>query len=102
MMSNRKAASTVSPMQASSAASELVAAAERELAAYYKAVSATYGPEEAMRAAQVWIEELERMDGEEPKNAPRRFDGSLSKWRNVTITAAHRFASRVVDRPTGQ
>ena len=102
VMCDRKAASIVSSVQASSSpVDKLVAAAERELAAYYTAISATYGPEEAMQAAHDWIEELERADKEELKCVPRNVAGSLPNWRGVTISAARRLASRVVHGPTG-
>jgi hypothetical protein len=86
----------------SSAGDELVAGAERELAAYYTAISATYGPEGAMQAAHDWIEELERSDWEKWKSAPRHIAGSLPSWRDVTISAARRLATRVVHGPTGR
>ena len=103
VMCDRKATSIISSVQTSSSlADELVAGAERALAAYYMAISATYGPEEAMRAARDWIEEMERADRRESKGAPRHVAGSLPNWRDVTIGAARRLASRVVHRPTGR
>ena len=90
-----------SAQTSSSSAGELVTTAERELAAFYRAISVAYGPEEAMQAAEVWIEELEKSNRDGFKTVPRRSDRSLSKWRSVTINASHRFASKVVDRPTG-
>jgi len=99
VMCEREAASMVSSAQSSSSPTgELVTTAERELAAFYRAISVAYGPEEAMLAAELWIEELEKSDGDRLKGASLRFDGSLSKWRSVTINASRRFASRVVDR----
>src|SRR5579863_10189 len=96
-MCDRKAASIVSSAQTSpSPADELVAAAEAELAAFYSAISATYGPEEAMLAADEWIEELERPDREELKSPSRPYAGSLPNLRHVTINAARRVASRIV------
>jgi len=97
-----KVTSMVSSVETSSSpADEPTAAAERELAAFYRAISATYGPEEAMQATYDWIEELERPYREESKSAPRHVAGPAPNWRNVTISAARRFASRVVHRPTG-
>jgi len=102
VMCDRKAKSMVSSVQTSSSPADgLAAAAERELTAYYAAISATYGPEEAMQAAHDWIEELERADKEELKCVPRNVAGSLPNWRGVTISAARRLASRVVHGPTG-
>ena len=98
-MCDRKATSVVSSVGTSSSpADELVAAGEAELTAFYSAISATYGPEEAMLAAQDWIEELERPDREELKSASRHSAGSLLDWRHITIRAARRLASRVVRR----
>ena len=63
-------------------------AAERELAAFYAAVSETYGPEAALLAAEDWIQELEK----------RPVEGAASIWRTTTISAAVALASRVVAR----
>ncbi len=102
-MCDRKVTSTDSSVQTSFLpASELVVTAERELAAYYTAISATYGLEEAMQAAHDWIEELERADKEKLKCAPRHIAGALPNWRSVTISAAHRLASRVIGGPSGR
>ena len=81
---------------------ELMTAAETELAAYYDAVFRRYGLKEARKAAQDWIEELERSDWEKWKSAPRHIAGSLPSWRDVTISAARRLATRVVHGPTGR
>jgi len=102
VMCDGKITAMVSSVQTScSPADEPTVAAERELTAFYGAISATYGPEKAMQAAYDWIEELERPDGEESKSAPRHVAGPAPNWRYVTISAARRFASRVVHLPTG-
>jgi hypothetical protein len=62
--------------------------AERELAAFYTAVVGRYGPGEAKRAACDWIEEMETMDWP--------LDGVDPNWRQVSIVAADRLASRVI------
>jgi hypothetical protein len=63
-----------------------LALAERELSAFVAAVHQLFGAEQASRAADSWIEELERTDW-------------LSKalvvdWRKVTIAAAGRLVYR--------
>jgi hypothetical protein len=100
-MCDRKANSIVSSAQRpSSPAEELVAAAEAELAAFYSAISATYGPEEAMLAVDDWIQELERPDREELTSTSRPAAGSFPNLRHVTVNAARRLAARVVDGAT--
>jgi len=69
---------------------ELQEAAQRELAAFYAAVTEMYGPEEAMRAALGWIEKLERAD--------QPVGGRPPDWREMTIAAAGGLASRVVNQ----
>jgi hypothetical protein len=71
---------------------ETHAKADRELAAFYEAVSEMYGPEEAMRAALDWIEELARTDQPAGERSP--------SWRQTTIAAAGGVASRVLNQAT--
>lgn len=69
----------------------LMGMAERELAAFIAVVTDSYGSEQAMVAAQDWIEELESMD---------ELPGlKSSDWRPITIAAAARLASRLGMRP---
>jgi hypothetical protein len=63
-----------------------LALAERELSAFVTAVHQLFGAEQAWRAADSWIEELERADW--PSEAP------VIDWRKVTIAAAGRFGDR--------
>ena len=63
------------------------ASIERALASFHAAVSKNYGIEEAARAAEDWIEELEKTDADEYADS-----------RPVTIRAAHRLALRVPAR----
>ena len=63
-----------------------LASAERALSAYVTAVHQLFGAEQASRAADSWIEELERADW--PSEAP------VIDWRKVTIAAAGRLADR--------
>lgn len=66
---------------------EEVAGMERALAAFHAAVGKDYGFEEATKAAEDWIEELEKV-------CPDRHPD----WRSLTARAAHRLALRVVER----
>jgi hypothetical protein len=65
----------------------LMATAERELAAFFNAVTELFGSEEARVSAEDWLQELEALD-------------SLSQltsrdWRDVTVAASERLASRL-------
>ena len=71
----------VADQEAESMAQHL-ASAERELSAFVTAVHQLFGAEQAWRAADSWIEELERADW--PSEAP------VIDWRKVTIAAAGR------------
>jgi hypothetical protein len=93
-MCNREAKSTVHAREAPvEVVAELMMTAERELAAFYQAVFRRYGPREAKVAAQDWIGEVETMDWP--------VDGTLPRWRYVTIGAADCVASRIVDHSPG-
>jgi hypothetical protein len=61
---------------------QLLASAERELSAFVTAVNQLFGAEQGWKAANNWIEELERTDW--PSGA------SVIDWRKVTIAAAAR------------
>lgn len=63
-----------------------LALAERELSAFVTAVHQLFGAEQARRAADGRIEELERADW--PSEAP------VINWRKVTIAAAGRLVDR--------
>jgi hypothetical protein len=74
---------------------EQLVAAERELGAFMTAVRTLFGPTEASRAAEDWIELAEHT---EAPSADRH-----TNWRRVTIAAASRLATRqVVGRDTQQ
>ena len=53
--------------------------AERELAAFFAAVTGLFGSEQATLAATCWLERLEKM-----KDLP----ASLHEWRSLTIEVA--------------
>ena len=66
---------------------QLLTSAERELSAFVTAVNQLFGAEQGRKAANNWVEELERTDW--PSGA------SVIDWRKVTIAAAARLV-RVV------
>jgi hypothetical protein len=59
-----------------------LASAERALSAFVTAVDQVFGVEKASRAANSWIEELERADWFS--------EAAIIDWRKVTIAAAGR------------
>jgi hypothetical protein len=63
-----------------------LASAERELSAFVTSVHQLFGAQQASRAADSWIEELERTDW--PSEAP------VIDWRKVTVAAAGRLVDR--------
>ena len=65
---------------------QLVASAERESCAFVTAINQLFNAEQGRKAAENWIEELERTDW--PSGA------SVIDWRKVTIAAAGRLADR--------
>jgi hypothetical protein len=67
----------------------LLMTAERELAAFYTAVSTRYGPKEASKAADDWIEEAKTMDWSA--------NGLIPDWGHASTVAADRLASRVIE-----
>ncbi len=71
---------------------DLMASAERELGAFVKAVTDSFGPEKAGRAAEDWLEELETMA------LPDELTSCL--WRAITISAAARLAVRLNTAPS--
>ena len=65
----------------------LIVSAERELGAFMKAVTASFGPKEARLAAEDWLEEL---DSSKELPGLTAYD-----WRLLTISAASRLAMRL-------
>ena len=70
---------------------ELVAMAEREMAAFFRAVTELFGSEQAEISAEDWLHELMTMR-DVPMNDTRATAG---QWRQFTINALARLASRV-------
>ncbi len=67
--------------------SSLLMEAEQHLGAFHQAVLRLHGPEEAQRAAEDWVRELETTTAyEEP-----------TRWRQLSLAAAGRLAARLVD-----
>jgi hypothetical protein len=69
---------------------EQVHLAERELSSFIAAVTNLYGPEQAKRSAEDWLDESEIMD-----SPPR---SEVRNWRAVTIAASARLANHVEPR----
>jgi hypothetical protein len=67
-------------------AADLFPGAEKELAAYARAVQELFSSEQARQSIEDWLEELESMD------LPAA--GAIPDWRRVTIAAATQLAIR--------
>jgi hypothetical protein len=65
----------------------LVTVAERELGAFFSAVSELFGSEQARLAVEDWLDELELME-----TLPGL---TVRNWRSITIAASVRLAIRV-------
>jgi hypothetical protein len=68
---------------------ELMAMAQRELGAFLSAVTELFDPEQAQLSAEDWLDELESVD-----SLPGL---ACDEWRRITIAAAARLASRLMD-----
>jgi hypothetical protein len=66
--------------------SDLMTMAERELSAFFNAITQLFGPEQAELAAEDWLQALIEIDGL-PASAP--------EWRLITANVSTRLASRV-------
>ena len=64
----------------------LMAMANRELSAFFTAVTELFGPEQAEQSAEDWLQAL---------MASHDLPTSTRQWRTLTVTAAARLASRV-------
>jgi hypothetical protein len=65
---------------------ELMTMAERELSAFFNAVTQLFGSEQAEHSAEDWLHELIEIDG---------LPTSAREWRLITAKASTRLASRV-------
>jgi hypothetical protein len=68
------------------ACGDLMTMAERELAAFFRAVTELFGPEQAEASAEDWLHELTAIDG---------LPASTRQWRRLTFQALARLARRV-------
>ena len=64
----------------------LMTMAERELSAFFNAVTQSFGSEQAELSAEDWLRELIEIDG---------LPASTREWRLITAKASTRLASRV-------
>jgi hypothetical protein len=65
---------------------DIVAMAERELSAFFAAVTQLFGSEQADLSAEYWLEELIEVDD---------LPTSAREWRLITATVSTRLASRL-------
>jgi hypothetical protein len=65
---------------------DLMSMAERELSAFFHAVTQSFGSEQAEISAEHWLRELIEIDG---------LPASTREWRLITAKASTRLASRV-------
>lgn len=60
--------------------------AERELSAFFTAITELYGPEQAELSAEEWLREISAMN---------TLPSSTHEWRRITLNVSTRVASRV-------
>ena len=65
---------------------DVMTMAERELSAFFNAVTQLFGSEQADLAAENWLHELIEID---------RLPASAREWRLITLKVSTRLASRV-------
>ena len=65
---------------------EFMTMAERELSAFFNAVTQLFGSEQAELSAEDWLQELIEIDD---------LPTSVPKWRSITAKVSTRLASRV-------
>ena len=69
-----------------SGCTDLMTMAERELSAFFNAVTEVFGAEQAEISAEDWLQEVIDIDG---------LPASTREWRLITAKASTRLASRV-------
>jgi hypothetical protein len=74
------------PKKANLDCAEFMTIAERELGAFFSAVTELFGSEQAEHSAEDWLDELEAVD---------RLPASTREWRLITAKVATRLANRV-------
>jgi hypothetical protein len=65
---------------------DLITMAERELSAFFNAITQSFGSEQAELSAEDWLHELIEIDG---------LPTSAREWRLITAKVSTRLASRV-------
>jgi hypothetical protein len=65
---------------------DFITMAERELSAFFNAVTRSFGLEQAKLSAEDWLQELIEIDG---------LPASTREWRLITAKVSTRLASRV-------
>jgi hypothetical protein len=65
---------------------DLATMAEQEFSAFFRAVTDSFGPEQAQLSAEDWLHEVVEMD---------RLPASMREWRRFTVKVAARLANRV-------
>ena len=65
---------------------DFITTAERELSAFFRAVTERFGSEKAELSAEDWLQELIEIDG---------LPASTREWRLITAKASTRLAGRV-------
>jgi hypothetical protein len=65
---------------------DIATLAERELSAFFNAVTKSFGSEQAELSAEDWLRELIEIDG---------LPASIREWRLITAKVSTRLASRV-------
>jgi hypothetical protein len=66
---------------------DLTAMAERELSAFFNAVTKLFGSEQATLSAEDWLHEMIESDV---------LSASIREWRQITAKASTRLAGRVI------
>jgi hypothetical protein len=74
------------PKNASLDCADLMTMAERELAAFFRAVTELFGPEQAEHSAEDWLHELETVNG---------LPASIREWQLITARVSTRLPNRV-------
>jgi hypothetical protein len=74
------------PKDANLDCADFMTMAERELAAFFSAVTELFGSEHAEHSADDWLHELETVD---------RLPASTREWRLITARVSTRLANRV-------
>ncbi len=69
---------------------DFITMAERELSAFFDAVTQLFGPEQAELSAEDWLQELIEIGA---------LPASAREWRLITAKASTRLASRVIASP---